>query len=309
VRIDGLDLRELEQKSLYDQISFVLQDNTLFHAPIWQNIAYGKPDATREEVRRAAELGKSERQVRRDVKRLESVRLIKPRHRDGRKSNTYVLLFHPWFEGAYTSGQVPCDGTKLERPPVSAQMRLEEPGCPVATGHSRPLKPNLSGHARPANQEEFNHKEDSSSSSSQDNGRLKEHREQTESEKTMKERLLRPEHRPANLPPWWTPKELDEAAGVIKAFSNTGCFWLNHELDVGTSLAIMPYKNPSQTWGFGWNLVRAYSNRPRPGAGSLPMPSTGHHAGSPRWNKRKGQRHCRCANYGPRNKKSATARL
>jgi subfamily B ATP-binding cassette protein MsbA len=34
----------------------VLQDNILFHAPIWQNIAYGKPDATREEIRRAAEL-------------------------------------------------------------------------------------------------------------------------------------------------------------------------------------------------------------------------------------------------------------
>jgi ATP-binding cassette subfamily B protein len=56
VTIDGFDLRELEQKSLHDQISFVLQDNVLFHAPIWQNIAYGKPDATRDEVRRAAEL-------------------------------------------------------------------------------------------------------------------------------------------------------------------------------------------------------------------------------------------------------------
>jgi subfamily B ATP-binding cassette protein MsbA len=56
VKIDGFDLRELEQRSLHDQISFVLQDNILFHAPIWQNIAYGKPDATRDEVRRAAEL-------------------------------------------------------------------------------------------------------------------------------------------------------------------------------------------------------------------------------------------------------------
>src|ERR1043166_4125000 len=56
VMIDGLDLRELEQKSLHNQISYVLQDNILFHAPIWQNIAYGKPDATHDEVRRAAEL-------------------------------------------------------------------------------------------------------------------------------------------------------------------------------------------------------------------------------------------------------------
>jgi ABC-type multidrug transport system fused ATPase/permease subunit len=56
VAIDGTDIRDFEQKSLHDQISFVLQENILFHAPIWQNIAYGKPDATRDEVRRAAEL-------------------------------------------------------------------------------------------------------------------------------------------------------------------------------------------------------------------------------------------------------------
>ena len=56
VMIDGVDLREFEQKSLRDQISFVLQENILFHAPIWQNITYGKPGATRAQVRRAAEL-------------------------------------------------------------------------------------------------------------------------------------------------------------------------------------------------------------------------------------------------------------
>ena len=56
VKIDGVDLREFEQKSLRDQISFVLQDSILFHAPISQNIAYGKPSATLDEVRRAAEL-------------------------------------------------------------------------------------------------------------------------------------------------------------------------------------------------------------------------------------------------------------
>jgi subfamily B ATP-binding cassette protein MsbA len=56
VVIDGTDIRDFEQKSLHDQISFVLQENILFHAPIWQNIAYGKPEATRDEVRRAAEL-------------------------------------------------------------------------------------------------------------------------------------------------------------------------------------------------------------------------------------------------------------
>jgi len=52
--VDGLDIREYRQKSLRRQISFVLQDTILFHAPIWQNIAYGKPEATREEILKAA---------------------------------------------------------------------------------------------------------------------------------------------------------------------------------------------------------------------------------------------------------------
>src|SRR5258705_2081960 len=56
VTVDGVDLREFEQKSLRDQISFVLQENVLFHASIHQNICYGKPEATLEDVRRAAEL-------------------------------------------------------------------------------------------------------------------------------------------------------------------------------------------------------------------------------------------------------------
>jgi ATP-binding cassette subfamily B protein len=56
VKIDGQDVRQLRQKSLREQISFVLQDTILFHGPIWQNIAYGKPDATRAEILHAAEL-------------------------------------------------------------------------------------------------------------------------------------------------------------------------------------------------------------------------------------------------------------
>lgn len=56
VKIDGFDIRRIKQKSLREQISFVLQDTLLFHGPIWQNIAYGKPDASRREILRAAEL-------------------------------------------------------------------------------------------------------------------------------------------------------------------------------------------------------------------------------------------------------------
>ncbi len=41
-------------KSLREQISFVLQDTLLFRANIWDNIAYGKPDATPEQIVRAA---------------------------------------------------------------------------------------------------------------------------------------------------------------------------------------------------------------------------------------------------------------
>jgi ATP-binding cassette subfamily B protein len=56
VAIDGTDIRRYTIRSLRDQISFVLQDTLLFHAPIWQNIAYGRPEANRAEIIHAAEL-------------------------------------------------------------------------------------------------------------------------------------------------------------------------------------------------------------------------------------------------------------
>jgi len=56
VKIDGMDVRKFTLKSLREQISFVLQEALLFHAPVWQNIAYGKPDASRSELVRAAKL-------------------------------------------------------------------------------------------------------------------------------------------------------------------------------------------------------------------------------------------------------------
>ena len=56
VTIDGTDIRGFTLQALRDQISFVLQDTLLFHAPIWQNIAYGRPDASRAEIIHAAEL-------------------------------------------------------------------------------------------------------------------------------------------------------------------------------------------------------------------------------------------------------------
>ena len=56
VMIDGSDIRRFQQKSLRQQMSFVLQETMLFHAPVWQNIAYGKPEASCAEIIRAAKL-------------------------------------------------------------------------------------------------------------------------------------------------------------------------------------------------------------------------------------------------------------
>ena len=64
VRIDGQDVREYKIKSLRRQISFVLQETLLFRAPVWQNIAYGRPEASREEILRAAELANADEFIR-----------------------------------------------------------------------------------------------------------------------------------------------------------------------------------------------------------------------------------------------------
>lgn len=54
IRIDGHDLREIQLKSLRDQIGVVLQDSILFSDSVKSNILMGKPDATDEEVISAA---------------------------------------------------------------------------------------------------------------------------------------------------------------------------------------------------------------------------------------------------------------
>src|ERR1019366_3808899 len=60
VVIDGTDIRRYRLKSLRDQISFVLQDTLLFRATIWENIAYGKPGASSQEIKRAAALANAQ---------------------------------------------------------------------------------------------------------------------------------------------------------------------------------------------------------------------------------------------------------
>lgn len=54
--IDGVDIREANLHSLRDQIALVTQDTVLFDDTIFNNIAYGKRRATREEVEQAARL-------------------------------------------------------------------------------------------------------------------------------------------------------------------------------------------------------------------------------------------------------------
>ena len=54
IYVDGQDIRQLTRASLRKAYSMVLQDTWLFHGTIFENIAYGKPDATMEEVVAAA---------------------------------------------------------------------------------------------------------------------------------------------------------------------------------------------------------------------------------------------------------------
>jgi ABC-type multidrug transport system fused ATPase/permease subunit len=60
VLIDGHDVREYKIKHLRDQIGYVLQDTILFRGTIAENIAFGKPGATKEEIITAAKLANAD---------------------------------------------------------------------------------------------------------------------------------------------------------------------------------------------------------------------------------------------------------
>jgi len=59
VRIDGYDVREVTVESLRRQIGIVLQETSLFSGTIRDNIAYGSPNATLEDVIRAAKIARA----------------------------------------------------------------------------------------------------------------------------------------------------------------------------------------------------------------------------------------------------------
>ena len=54
IRIDGHDICQLKRASVRNAFAMILQDSWLFHGSIYENIAYGKADVTREQVIRAA---------------------------------------------------------------------------------------------------------------------------------------------------------------------------------------------------------------------------------------------------------------
>lgn len=60
ILLDGRDIREIKLKSLRQQISIVLQDVFLFHGTVRENILFGNPDATEEEMIRAAQVANAE---------------------------------------------------------------------------------------------------------------------------------------------------------------------------------------------------------------------------------------------------------
>jgi ATP-binding cassette subfamily B protein len=64
VMLDGRDVREITKKSLRAQIAIVLQDTLLFSTTVRENIAYGRPDATEEEIIEAARRAQADEFIR-----------------------------------------------------------------------------------------------------------------------------------------------------------------------------------------------------------------------------------------------------
>ena len=64
IYIDGHDIRDVTQKSLRGEIAYVPQESSLFHRSVYENIAYGRTGATREEVMRVAKLANADEFIR-----------------------------------------------------------------------------------------------------------------------------------------------------------------------------------------------------------------------------------------------------
>ena len=73
IRLDGVDIRDITKDTLRKNIAIVLQDTVLFTDTIDANIRYGKPDASDEDVKRAAETANANRFINRMPKGYETM--------------------------------------------------------------------------------------------------------------------------------------------------------------------------------------------------------------------------------------------
>jgi ABC-type multidrug transport system fused ATPase/permease subunit len=64
ITLDGCDIRQIVKKTLRAQIAIVLQDTLLFSTTVRENIAYGRPDATEEEIIEAARRAQADEFIR-----------------------------------------------------------------------------------------------------------------------------------------------------------------------------------------------------------------------------------------------------
>jgi subfamily B ATP-binding cassette protein MsbA len=73
VKIDGHDLAEMRLRDYRSNLGAVMQDNFLFDGSIRENIAYGNPDATEEQIRRAAQIAHVNEFVEKWEKRYDTI--------------------------------------------------------------------------------------------------------------------------------------------------------------------------------------------------------------------------------------------
>lgn len=73
ILINGVDVREITQKSLHQAIGVVPQDTVLFNNTLYFNIAYGRPSATRQEIEQAIKLAHLEEFISRLPEGLETM--------------------------------------------------------------------------------------------------------------------------------------------------------------------------------------------------------------------------------------------
>jgi ATP-binding cassette subfamily B multidrug efflux pump len=73
VKIDGIDVRDVTMRSLREQIGIVLQDTFLFSTTVMENVRFGRPGATDEEVRAAIKLANADSFIERLPDKVQTV--------------------------------------------------------------------------------------------------------------------------------------------------------------------------------------------------------------------------------------------